>query len=222
MVGIYKITSPNNKVYIGQSSDINRRFKEYKRVNCRNQIRLYNSFKKYGVKNHIFEIIEECSIDELSNRERYWQEYYNSISKKSGLNCMFVNSNDKPMVLSEETKNKISKGLIGKKQSEYTKIKRAKSIKRTTRAEGYMSPNLGKKHTKEARNKISNHQKGRSLNKKWKNNISNSLKMVILDVQTGVFYFGLQEASESSRFSKSSIEKMLRGVNKNKTNLKRV
>ncbi len=32
MIGIYKITNPEGKIYIGQSIDIDRRFKEYKRL----------------------------------------------------------------------------------------------------------------------------------------------------------------------------------------------
>ena len=33
LIGIYKITSPSNKIYIGQSLDIDRRFKTYKNIN---------------------------------------------------------------------------------------------------------------------------------------------------------------------------------------------
>jgi group I intron endonuclease len=65
MIGIYKITSPTNKIYIGQSVDIERRFKEYKRLNCKKQTKLYFSLKKHGVENHVFEILEECSQDNL-------------------------------------------------------------------------------------------------------------------------------------------------------------
>jgi len=35
MIGIYKITSPSNKVYIGQSINIEKRFKSYKRYDCK-------------------------------------------------------------------------------------------------------------------------------------------------------------------------------------------
>lgn len=33
IIGVYKITSPNNRVYIGSSNDIKRRFKEYEKSN---------------------------------------------------------------------------------------------------------------------------------------------------------------------------------------------
>ncbi len=35
VVGIYKITSPSGKVYIGQSVDIEKRFKTYLRCSCK-------------------------------------------------------------------------------------------------------------------------------------------------------------------------------------------
>ena len=60
MKGIYKITSPSGKVYIGQSIDIERRFRHYKRMVCKDQVKVYNSFLKYGVDAHIFEILELC------------------------------------------------------------------------------------------------------------------------------------------------------------------
>lgn len=43
MIGIYKITSPSGKVYIGQSVNIERRFLDYKKSLKNTQIKLYNS-----------------------------------------------------------------------------------------------------------------------------------------------------------------------------------
>jgi len=62
MIGIYKITNPKGKIYIGQSINIKRRFNEYKRLNCSQQPKIYNSLLKYGSDNHKFEIIEEFSL----------------------------------------------------------------------------------------------------------------------------------------------------------------
>ena len=58
MIGIYKITNPTNKIYIGQSTNIGNRFKHYKSLDCKRQSSLYKSFLKHGVENHNFEIIE--------------------------------------------------------------------------------------------------------------------------------------------------------------------
>ena len=56
MIGIYKITSPTNKVYIGSSNNIFNRWCSYKNLKCLTQTKLYRSFLKHGVDNHVFEI----------------------------------------------------------------------------------------------------------------------------------------------------------------------
>lgn len=110
MIGIYKITSPNNRIYIGQSKNINRRFKEYKSLNnCKGQIKLYRSFLKYGILNHTFEICELCNLKFLNKKERYWQEHYNVIDE--GLNCFLTKTDKKPRIISKEYKEKISNTL---------------------------------------------------------------------------------------------------------------
>lgn len=80
MIGIYKITNLiNNKCYIGQSRDISRRFLRHKNYFLEDShYPLYRAFKKYGIENFSFEIIEECEIDELDNKEIFWIDYYDS------------------------------------------------------------------------------------------------------------------------------------------------
>jgi len=78
MIGIYKITNPKNKVYIGQSIDIDRRWNEYKKLQCSQSKKIFNSLKKYGWENHIFEILEECSIEIINDKEEYYILLYNS------------------------------------------------------------------------------------------------------------------------------------------------
>lgn len=82
--GIYKITNIiNNKCYIGQSVNIERRWHEEK-TRCMNPDAIeYNTvkskaFRKYRLENFIFEIIEECDRDLLNQREYYWANYYNA------------------------------------------------------------------------------------------------------------------------------------------------
>ena len=57
MIGIYKITSPTKKVYIGQSVDIEKRFYTYKKMLCKQQVKLYNSFQKYGVDKNLIKAV---------------------------------------------------------------------------------------------------------------------------------------------------------------------
>lgn len=104
IIGIYKITSPTNKIYIGQSDHIYRRWGYYKRLasNIQQQVGIYRSLLKHGVENHIFDIVEECELEELNTRERYWQDHYDVL--KYGLNCILVKTDEKPLINSEETK----------------------------------------------------------------------------------------------------------------------
>jgi len=68
-IGIYKITSPSGKVYIGQSIDIELRFKQYSNIlKSIGQRKLYYSFKKYGINSHKFEILETCSVEVLCDK----------------------------------------------------------------------------------------------------------------------------------------------------------
>lgn len=82
MIGIYKITNKiNNKCYIGQSVDINKRWNAH--IHSFNNIDVYNyplyrAFRKYGIENFSFEIIETCPRDKLNEREKYWIQYYDS------------------------------------------------------------------------------------------------------------------------------------------------
>ena len=77
MCGIYKITNLcNGKIYIGQSVDIQRRWRDHK--NCTSDYALYRAFRKYGLENFQFDVIEECNVDQLNEREKYWINYYDS------------------------------------------------------------------------------------------------------------------------------------------------
>ena len=124
-IGIYKITSPTNKIYIGQSINIEGRWINYKSLQCKAQVKLYNSLKKHGPENHIFEIIEECSEDLLLERETYWKEYYKVLEIPS-LCCKMDGKGGRD---SEETKNRKSIGNIGKKLSQETINKISKTKK---------------------------------------------------------------------------------------------
>lgn len=118
MVGIYKITSPTKRVYIGQSVNIEKRKKEYfSQINCKDQPKLYRSLVKYGFCNHIFEVVEECEIEELNVKERYWQEYYNVLEE--GLNCRLTGTGDKSGKMSKHSVQKMSQNS-GKPIVQYT------------------------------------------------------------------------------------------------------
>lgn len=84
MIGIYKIENLiNGHKYIGQSTDIEDRWTKEKQRAFQPKAHDYNyplsrAFRKYGVNNFSFEIIEECTEEELNERERYWVQYYDT------------------------------------------------------------------------------------------------------------------------------------------------
>jgi len=111
--GIYKITSPSGKIYIGQSTNINKRILKYKNNDCYQQIKLYNSLLKYGWENHKFEIIHECEKFELNKFEKYYINYYNTFNTEHGLNLTDGGYSTK---FTDESINKIKQSKIGIKK----------------------------------------------------------------------------------------------------------
>ena len=98
-------------MYVGQSIDILKRKSQYEKgYNVNGQKVLYRSLLKYGWDNHFFEIIEECEIAQLNNRERYWQDYYDCLNK--GLNCKLTTSSNKSGKWSKEVKDKIRSSML--------------------------------------------------------------------------------------------------------------
>ena len=86
MIGIYKITKKEDgKSYIGQSNNCERRFKEHQKVGSASRIPVDIAIEKYGKDAFTFEIIEECTLEELNEKEQYWIKYYDT--KNNGYNC---------------------------------------------------------------------------------------------------------------------------------------
>jgi len=80
---IYKTTNlVNGKIYVGQDSNNNSKYLGGGKL-------LKLAIKKYGKDNFVKEIIEECSsMDELSEREVYWIDIFNSKDKNIGYNIL--------------------------------------------------------------------------------------------------------------------------------------
>jgi group I intron endonuclease len=128
MIGIYKITSPTDKIYIGQSTNIDKRKTDYIKLRIHQQPKIYNSINKHGWDNHAHEIIEECSLEQLNEREIYWKQYYIDLyGWDKMLFCELYDTGGGP--LSDETKLKISQSNKGRKYSNESKIKMSKSLK---------------------------------------------------------------------------------------------
>lgn len=89
--GIYKIENLiNGKIYIGQSIEIEQRWKKHLTAN--DNFLIHKALRKYGKENFSFTILEECSLSSLDDREKYWINKYNSITP-NGYNMVTRGSN---------------------------------------------------------------------------------------------------------------------------------
>lgn len=174
---IYKITSPNNKIYIGQTIDFTQRCRKYKSNGFKGQIKLWNNCQKYNW-NPIegIEIIENCLISDLNEKEKYWIKYFDSY--ENGLNADLGGKGRCGFKHSDETKEKIRMTNIGKKHTEETKRKiseASKNISNETR-EKMSEASKKRKHTEETKQKISEANKGNKLSDEQKTKISEANK----------------------------------------------
>lgn len=86
MIGIYMLSfNSGDHVYIGQSSEISKRFKEHTRAmlnGTHDNYKVLRAYEKYGLPELI--VLDECTLSELNTLERNWIEEFDSIN--NGLN----------------------------------------------------------------------------------------------------------------------------------------
>lgn len=124
-IGIYKIQSlVNNKVYIGYSNNIERRWYEHIRLlksNSHYNTYLQKHYNKYLLnKKEIFtlHILEECNdLKLLPEKEQYYINKYKSNNKYKGFNL--TPGGEDLLNLSDESKNKRRNTIISKCDSVY-------------------------------------------------------------------------------------------------------
>lgn len=188
MVGIYKIVSPTNSIYIGQSRDISDRIKRYKSLDCKNQKILYQSLKKNGFHTHKIEVLlelqEDISQEALNKHEIYYWEYYKSNGFKM-MNIKTPGSNGKHSketlllmkksnirIISDEQKRRISISQKGKPKSKEQKKKLSIAFTgykwSEERNEKIRQSRLGKKMPEEQKRKISASNMGKLKKSKYR------------------------------------------------------
>jgi group I intron endonuclease len=205
--GVYKITSPSGKVYIGSAKNLKKRIRRYKALDCKNQPRLYNSLIKYGVDNHVFEVVCTCEYADVFKLEKFYGIKY-SVLGDNGLNCSLPKGDESEYTYRDSVIEKIRKRHIGRKLSEESKRKIGDANKNMSERtkEILRKINTGKKHTEEAKAKMSIKKIGKpALNRK-----------VVLDLMTGVFYYSILEASFYSGIPETTLR---RKIKTNKINL---
>jgi group I intron endonuclease len=187
MIGIYRIKNKTNeKCYYGSSKNIEKRWKTHlnqlrnkKHINCI----LQNAWNKYGEDSFIFEIVEECELENLFDTEQKYLDTcgdYNIGLKASGGDNISKNPNKNIIVENirkgskiwrdslsdEERKEKFSKPLDKnpnwKGGSSFVYCECGKRIGyghthciKCQPKDGKNNPFYGKKHTEEYKEKSS-------------------------------------------------------------------
>ena len=171
--GIYLIFClANQRAYIGQSVNVKKRIASHqaslKRGNHDNDY-LQKAYNKYNVDMFVFkplEYPEDTTIENLTAREQYWIDQFDSMDPRRGFNLKGA-GNSTPCT--EETKRKISEANKGREISEEEKerlrkigreqaeLNRGKTPPPMTEEhkEKIKQANTGKKHTEETKRKMS-------------------------------------------------------------------
>lgn len=114
--GIYKISNTvTGKCYIGQSVNVRRRLTKHKDMlekgNHFNS-HLQNAWNAYGSEAFNFEIIDQCPVEQLDQKEIFWIRLYDSDNRKYGYNI--ASGGKAQHDCKEETRKKISQKNTGK------------------------------------------------------------------------------------------------------------
>jgi group I intron endonuclease len=168
IICVYKITSPSGKNYIGSSVNYKKRLTQYKGTGAKTQTILYNSFAKHGFDNHVFEIVELCTKENVLEREYYYGSLYKVLGEK-GLNCKLPKFGDKYQNTRQETIDKMkawkpSEDTIAKMKAAQTKRAKEQPVSDETKQK-LREANLGKKASDETKKKMSLKGKGRVVSK---------------------------------------------------------
>ena len=168
--GIYCIENLiTNKKYIGQSIDIENRWKKHI-TELNNQYHhndyLQKAWNKYGKNNFGFYVLEYCNKEELNQKEDYYIQKYNTMDRKYGYNLKSGGQDHN--FQTEEVKRKISES--NKKAYQNSNLKDIRKIdalnqwadpKIKEKITGENNGMYGKHHTEEAKKAMSEKKKGR-------------------------------------------------------------
>lgn len=109
---IYKIwNEENDKVYIGETLQaLESRWQEHLYSSKTLDTHLYRAMRKYGTDKFHIEVVEQVSNDKLYEREKYWIQYYDSVS--NGYNIRYGGEGNQSCILPlEEVEQLWQKGF---------------------------------------------------------------------------------------------------------------
>jgi len=209
---IYKATNKiNNKCYIGQTTkDLEYRIKNHIKESTGNRCGwlFHKALKKYGSENFKWTILEYCySSEELNNKEIWYIKHFKSFGEK-GYNLTDGGKAPNGHILSSESKDKIRKANLGKKQTEETKNKRSKSLK------GRVPWNKGKPSTNEHRKHVSEGMIGRKFSEETKLKISIANTGFVPTEETRLKLSKINKGKKLSDETRNKMSLSRKGINK--------
>jgi len=187
-IGIYCFENlVDGKKYIGQSINIERRYKEHFRFlekeECGDENKYFwNALKKYGIQNFSFYILEECHQDLLNDLEVKYIKELNSHKTENGYNVSWGgNSPMRGIEKSVETRMRMSNSKKGKLL-------------------GKDNPNYGNKMSEDSKKKISEANSGRVRSEEAKK------KALETRIENNGRWDGKNHPNFSKKFKKSSSQ----------------
>lgn len=116
--GIYKIRNlQNNKIYIGSSNNIKRRWQKHKallRYGKHPNSHLQSSWNKYGESLFEFSIVELCGVENLLNREQYYIDILSPEYNQTAIAGKIEMTDERKKVLSNATLKAYAEGRLVK------------------------------------------------------------------------------------------------------------
>lgn len=156
---VYKHTFPNGKIYIGITSNVKKRFRNYG-WDYSSQKVVFSAIQKYGWENVKHEILfENLSKKEAGQKEIELITKYKSNNFNFGYNVSTGGEfGFEGVLITEETRKKMSESAKNKlPMSEETKKKIREALK------GEKNYFYGKHHSEESKRKISEARKGKNV-----------------------------------------------------------
>jgi len=226
MIGIYAIVHvPTNRAYVGSSKNVNKRFlchASFLRNGKHHCAHFQNSFNLHGPEAFQFRVLAECSTrEEAQELEQamldIWYEVFYNVSKRAD----HLHRLGRP--LDESTKQKISFKNSGAFRSPEQRTLISNSLKKRYQ-DGMRSPQLGRKHSADAKAKIkakrafqmpTNLGKVASQETRQKQSLAKKgnryhAKTVCTDAAC---FFGLDVAAQHYQVSKPTFRKMMQENN---------
>lgn len=207
---VYKLTSPNGKVYIGCTSQNPKTRWDYGNKYHHNED-LSSDIKSFGWNNFNHDIIhaglEEEDAYEL---ERELIHKYNSYDPRYGYNKTHGGKTNPGMIRSDAYRKQISNRMAGEKHPFY-----GKHLPEETRLK-ISKANMWHKVSDETKHKIGEANRGRSKSeetiRKWRESISITRKVLCID--TGIVYDSISTAAKENNTTSNNIISVCKGRTK--------